>query len=224
MSRRLAIAAAAVALGSTLLTGVALAQQQSEDAKNALRAQADRALVVYRRGKMAHYKDTFDLSGMPHYQPYRAADGLDPAARQQLPGRRHARRLLAAGLREVPARRPFLELPADLGGRVRGALLQPGRPGDGSPARLLRPARLRAGHELRPDRDHRGHGLVRCRRLGELDHHPRQRGEPAPVHQHGTARRHLRLRARPVAGPEPTGAPTGRAVRRRTSAPGASSA
>jgi phosphate transport system substrate-binding protein len=75
VSRRRTIAASVFALASALLAGAAFAQQQSDDAKNALRAQADRALVVYKRGKMAHYKDTFDLSGMPHYQPARQLTG-----------------------------------------------------------------------------------------------------------------------------------------------------
>jgi phosphate transport system substrate-binding protein len=75
MSRRFALAAGALVLGSIFLGGTVQAQQQSEDAKNALRAQADRALVIYKRGKMAHYKDTFDLSGMPHYQPSQLLTG-----------------------------------------------------------------------------------------------------------------------------------------------------
>lgn len=55
---------------TALLPGLLAAQQpQSDDTKDALRAQADRAGVIYKRGKMAHYSQTFDLSGMPHYEP-----------------------------------------------------------------------------------------------------------------------------------------------------------
>ena len=46
-----------------------LSSAQSEDTKNALRAQADRAGVVYKRGRMAHYTNKFDLSGLPPYEP-----------------------------------------------------------------------------------------------------------------------------------------------------------
>jgi phosphate transport system substrate-binding protein len=60
--------ASAMVLAAMLSAGSAAAQQ-SEDAKNALRAQADRAGVIYKRGKMAHYTQKFDLSGMPHYEP-----------------------------------------------------------------------------------------------------------------------------------------------------------
>jgi phosphate transport system substrate-binding protein len=42
---------------------------QSADTLNALRAQADRAVTIYARGKKAHYTQKFDLSGLPHYQP-----------------------------------------------------------------------------------------------------------------------------------------------------------
>jgi phosphate transport system substrate-binding protein len=59
----------ALVIGAAVMSGGTFAQQQSEDAKNAIRAQADRAGVIYKRGKMAHYTRTFDLSGMPHYQP-----------------------------------------------------------------------------------------------------------------------------------------------------------
>ncbi len=61
----------AVVLAAALLSPVIASSQatQSEDTKNALRAQADRAGVIYKRGRMAHYTQKFDLSGMPHYQP-----------------------------------------------------------------------------------------------------------------------------------------------------------
>ena len=52
-----------------LLPCAAMAQQQSDDAKNAIRAQADRAGVIYKRGRTAYYTQKFDLSGLPHYQP-----------------------------------------------------------------------------------------------------------------------------------------------------------
>ena len=58
----------AMVLAAMLSAGSAAAQQ-SEDARNALRAQADRAGVIYKRGKMAHYTQKFDLSGLPHYEP-----------------------------------------------------------------------------------------------------------------------------------------------------------
>jgi len=51
------------------------AQQQSEDARNALRAQADRAGVIYKRGRTAYYTQKFDLSGLPHYQPKEVLTG-----------------------------------------------------------------------------------------------------------------------------------------------------
>jgi phosphate transport system substrate-binding protein len=60
--------ASAMVLAAMLSAGSAAAQQ-SEDARNALRAQADRAGVIYKRGKMAHYTQKFDLSGLPHYEP-----------------------------------------------------------------------------------------------------------------------------------------------------------
>src|SRR5947209_6945618 len=47
----------------------AFAADPSEDTRNALRAQADRAGVIYKRGRQAYYTQKFDLSGMPHYQP-----------------------------------------------------------------------------------------------------------------------------------------------------------
>ena len=47
----------------------------STDTQEALRAQADRAGVIYKRGKTAHYTKQFDLSGMPHYVPKQQLDG-----------------------------------------------------------------------------------------------------------------------------------------------------
>ncbi len=64
-----------VTLAALLAPCLSFAQQQSEDAKNAIRAQADRALVIYKRGKMAHYAQKFDLSGMPHYVPKKQLTG-----------------------------------------------------------------------------------------------------------------------------------------------------
>jgi phosphate transport system substrate-binding protein len=69
MTRSMRFASAALVAGAMLAPLVSTAQQQSEDAKNAIRAQADRAGVIYKRGKMAHYTRSFDLSGMPHYEP-----------------------------------------------------------------------------------------------------------------------------------------------------------
>jgi phosphate transport system substrate-binding protein len=68
-------ACAALVAGAMLAPGVSMAQQQSDDAKNAIRAQTDRAGVIYKRGKMAHYTRTFDLSGMPHYEPKQQLTG-----------------------------------------------------------------------------------------------------------------------------------------------------
>jgi phosphate transport system substrate-binding protein len=63
-------ALAALVAAALLVPGIAASQAtQSEDTKNALRAQADRAGVIYKRGRMAHYTQKFDLSGLPHYQP-----------------------------------------------------------------------------------------------------------------------------------------------------------
>jgi phosphate transport system substrate-binding protein len=89
MIRTMRIATAALVAGVALTPLHAAAQQQSEDAKNAIRAQADRAGVIYKRGKMAHYTRTFDLSGMPHYEP-----------KQQLTGwiRLHGNNYLSDGL------------------------------------------------------------------------------------------------------------------------------
>jgi phosphate transport system substrate-binding protein len=65
----------AAIVAACIASTAAHAQQQSEDAKNAIRAQADRAGVIYKRGKMAHYTRTFDLSGMPHYEPKQQLTG-----------------------------------------------------------------------------------------------------------------------------------------------------
>jgi phosphate transport system substrate-binding protein len=49
---------------------VALADTQTpEDAAKSLNAQADRATVIYERGRRPHYTQTFDLSELPHYVP-----------------------------------------------------------------------------------------------------------------------------------------------------------
>jgi len=63
------IAAGSLALAALLSPLRTTAQDQSKDTLNALRAQADRASVIYARGKAAHYTEKFDLSGMPHYAP-----------------------------------------------------------------------------------------------------------------------------------------------------------
>jgi phosphate transport system substrate-binding protein len=59
----------ALSIALALWAGGAAAQTQSEDSLNAIRAQTDRAKVIYQRGKSAHYTKAFDLSGMPHYVP-----------------------------------------------------------------------------------------------------------------------------------------------------------
>lgn len=59
-----------LAVATLLAPGYALAQpRQSADTESALRAQSDRAKVIYERGKKAHYTKKFDLSGLPHYAP-----------------------------------------------------------------------------------------------------------------------------------------------------------
>jgi phosphate transport system substrate-binding protein len=64
------IALALAALAAAMATGASSAQQaQSEDTEKALRAQADRARVIYERGRAAHYTQKFDLSALPHYAP-----------------------------------------------------------------------------------------------------------------------------------------------------------
>ena len=70
------IAAAIGALAAVLAACPSVGQQrQSEDTEKALRAQADRAGVIYQRGKAAHYTQKFDLSGMPHYVPKQQLTG-----------------------------------------------------------------------------------------------------------------------------------------------------
>src|SRR5438270_13405600 len=59
----------------TLLTIAPAFGQQSQDTENALRAQSDRARVIYERGRQAHYTNKFDLSGLPHYQPKQLLTG-----------------------------------------------------------------------------------------------------------------------------------------------------
>src|SRR5260370_9558380 len=84
------IAAALVAFAIAVASGPSWAQQpQSADTEKALRAQADRARVVYEGGRGAHYSQKFDLSGMPHYVP-----------KQQLTGwiRLHGNNYLSDGL------------------------------------------------------------------------------------------------------------------------------
>jgi phosphate transport system substrate-binding protein len=75
ISMRFAVVSSLAVLLASLAPAASMAQQQSEDAKNAIRAQADRAGVIYKRGKMAHYTRTFDLSGMPHYEPKQQLTG-----------------------------------------------------------------------------------------------------------------------------------------------------
>jgi phosphate transport system substrate-binding protein len=66
---------APILLGALFFPLAAHSQAQSEDTKNALKAQADRAGVIYRRGREAHYTKAFDLSGLPHYQPREVLTG-----------------------------------------------------------------------------------------------------------------------------------------------------
>ena len=66
--------AALAAVALALSTGTVPAQQ-SEDTEKALRAQADRARVIYERGRKPHYTNKFDLSGLPHYRPKQLLTG-----------------------------------------------------------------------------------------------------------------------------------------------------
>jgi phosphate transport system substrate-binding protein len=64
------------ALSALLAAGASWGQQaQSEDTEKALRAQADRARVIYERGRAAHYTRKFDLSALPHYVPQQQYTG-----------------------------------------------------------------------------------------------------------------------------------------------------
>ena len=67
-ARSIALAMAALAAAMTVAASSAQ-QPQSEDTEKALRAQADRARVIYERGRTAHYDRKFDLSALPHYVP-----------------------------------------------------------------------------------------------------------------------------------------------------------
>jgi len=69
------VKAVAVALLIASVTALAAHSQQSDDTKNALRAQADRAGVIYKRGRAVHYTKEFDLSGLPHYEPRQILTG-----------------------------------------------------------------------------------------------------------------------------------------------------
>lgn len=62
------------ALVVALSIGTAAAQA-SQDTENALKAQADRARVIYERGRQPHYANKFDVSGLPHYQPKQSLTG-----------------------------------------------------------------------------------------------------------------------------------------------------
>ena len=68
--------ALAVSVVVTLaMSGATAVAQQSKDTEDALRAQADRARVIYERGRQPHYTNKFDLSGLPHYQPKQLLTG-----------------------------------------------------------------------------------------------------------------------------------------------------
>jgi len=76
VNRTIRYIAVILELSALLTAGISLAQQsQSEDTEKALRAQADRARVIYERGRAAHYTQKFDLSGMPHYVPKQQLTG-----------------------------------------------------------------------------------------------------------------------------------------------------
>jgi phosphate transport system substrate-binding protein len=49
--------------------------EQSEDTKKSLQAQAERATAIYERGKKAYYTKEFDLSGLPKYAPKQLLTG-----------------------------------------------------------------------------------------------------------------------------------------------------
>ena len=68
-NHRFLITAAALALAALVLPLAALGQDHDADVKTAIKAQTDRAGVIYKRGKQAHYTKKFDLSGLPHYHP-----------------------------------------------------------------------------------------------------------------------------------------------------------
>jgi phosphate transport system substrate-binding protein len=47
----------------------------SDDTAKSLQAQANRAKVIYERGRRPHYMQSFDLGGLPHYVPGRQLTG-----------------------------------------------------------------------------------------------------------------------------------------------------
>ena len=59
----------ALAALTILHVPVGAAAQTADDSKKSFQAQAERAGVVYERGKRAHYTTRFDLSGLPHFVP-----------------------------------------------------------------------------------------------------------------------------------------------------------
>jgi len=75
MDRRSLISSAAAFAAAGLLPLRTAAQTQTEDEKKALQGQAERAGVIYERGKQPHYTRSFDLSGLPHYQPQKQLTG-----------------------------------------------------------------------------------------------------------------------------------------------------
>jgi phosphate transport system substrate-binding protein len=63
-------------LGTLLAASQPLADAPvPDDTAKSLQAQADRARVIYERGRRPHYTQTFDLSGLPHYVPDRQLTG-----------------------------------------------------------------------------------------------------------------------------------------------------
>ena len=71
--RVLAVAAAFMMLLAPL--GATAQTASEEDSKKSMQAQAERAGVVYERGKQAHYTQKFDLGGLPHYVPAKQLTG-----------------------------------------------------------------------------------------------------------------------------------------------------
>jgi len=60
----------------TAPTHLALAEQPiTDDTRKSLEAQADRAVVIYERGRKPHYTQQFDLSELPHYVPTKPLTG-----------------------------------------------------------------------------------------------------------------------------------------------------
>lgn len=73
---RFVVPAAALALAALVSPVHSTAQTApSEDSTKSFQAQAERAGVVYERGKRPHYTRTFDLRALPHYVPGKQLTG-----------------------------------------------------------------------------------------------------------------------------------------------------